>query len=251
VLIDLQQRELLAQLVLVPVVCVNVDRLSKEKRFVESVELLLDRLRLPFNVSNVAKELSLALLPRTQHMLFHEPHVARRRLQLFQLVGEQSFQLRFGHVHGAALAPAVVVRVANSAAATYQTVDALISSLDPNHEYPLTRLVYPPPSDEPLDTQPKNSWGWLVGLILAAAVAHEERIVPDVAIMVGDTTSGFRSGNFEDRYKLKRDWVTEIFGDRTPEMLQIFAGYSGKNEYALGAKVASQQWLDEPKKPDA
>ncbi len=139
--------------------------------------------------------------------------------------------------------------VANSAGAVYQTVDALISSLGPKHEYPLTRLVYPPPSDEPPDTQPLNSWGWLVGLILAAAATREERIVPDVAIMVGDTSSGFRSGNFEDRYKLKRDWMTQIFGDRTRQMLTIFADYKGKNEYALGAKVGALQWLAEPQDP--
>ena len=45
VLVDLQERELLAQLVFVAVVRVDVDRLSKKERFIESVELLLDRLR--------------------------------------------------------------------------------------------------------------------------------------------------------------------------------------------------------------
>jgi hypothetical protein len=65
VLVDLQQRELLAQLVFVTVIRVDVDRLSKQKRFVQSVELLLNRLRLSFSVGNVATELSFALLPRT------------------------------------------------------------------------------------------------------------------------------------------------------------------------------------------
>jgi hypothetical protein len=58
VLVDLQQRELLAQLVFVTVIRVDVDRLSKQKRFIESVELLLDRLRPPLSVGRVATELS-------------------------------------------------------------------------------------------------------------------------------------------------------------------------------------------------
>ena len=75
-LVDLQHCELLAQRVLVPVVSVDVDRLSKKKRFVESVELLLDRLRPPFNVGNVATDLSLALFPHTKDMLFNPSNFA-------------------------------------------------------------------------------------------------------------------------------------------------------------------------------
>ena len=51
--VDVEERELLAQLVLVSVVRVDVDRLSEKKRFVQSVELLLDCLRSTFEFGDV------------------------------------------------------------------------------------------------------------------------------------------------------------------------------------------------------
>jgi hypothetical protein len=54
--------------------------LSEEERFVESVQLLLDRFRSPLNLSDGAADLGLALLSGAQHVLFDEPHVPRRRL---------------------------------------------------------------------------------------------------------------------------------------------------------------------------
>jgi hypothetical protein len=70
----------------------------------------------------------------------------------------------------------------------------------------LTRLIYPPPTDEPPDTISFDEWGWLVPIILDAARIDPERILPDLAVLVGDTIHGFRTGQFEQRYKLKRDW---------------------------------------------
>jgi hypothetical protein len=133
----------------------------------------------------------------------------------------------------------------DSARASFHTVDALLSSLGPQHEYPLTRLVYPPPTDEPADTVPLDSWGWLVDLIIEAASVNEERIVPDVAILVGDTTHGFRTGKFEERYKLRREWMTQVFGARTDEMLHILAEYHGSHEHALNATKEAALWLKE------
>jgi hypothetical protein len=80
VLIDLQERELLAQLVLVAVVRFDVDGLDKEERFVEPVELLLDRLGPTLGIGGIVSDLGLALLLCVQHVPFHEPHVAGRWL---------------------------------------------------------------------------------------------------------------------------------------------------------------------------
>jgi hypothetical protein len=117
--------------------------------------------------------------------------------------------------------------------------------LGPSHDYPLTRLIYPPPTDEPPDTVGLNSWGWLVNLIFEAAKQDPERILPDVAIFVGDTTHAFRTGQFEERYKLKRDWMTQIFGARTDEMLHLLAEYEGQHQYAVEAKREAQTWLND------
>ena len=83
----------------------------KEERFVEPVQLLLNRFRFALSVVRFAPDLGLTFLPRAQDELLHEPHVTRSRLQLFQFVDEEAFQFRFGDVDSAALAPAVVVRV--------------------------------------------------------------------------------------------------------------------------------------------
>ena len=128
---------------------------------------------------------------------------------------------------------------------TFVTVDGLLSSLDPDHEFPLTRLVYPPPSRQPPDPIPWNGWAWLVPLIIEAAKVDEERIVPDIAVLVGDTTVGFRTGQFDRRYELKRDKLSEFFGDQTPAMLGLLAEYGGSNEYALDAKEEAKKWIAE------
>jgi hypothetical protein len=131
------------------------------------------------------------------------------------------------------------------AQASLGSADKLLAALGPEHEYPLTRLIYPPPTDEPPDTIPSNSWAWLVELIFDAAKLDEERILPDVAIFVGDTSHGFRTGKFEERYKLRRDWMKEIFGARTDQMLKLLAAYGGSNQYAMDAKREAEAWLKE------
>jgi len=141
--------------------------------------------------------------------------------------------------------PRVRAALVESAREVFASPDALFSSLGAKHEYPLTRLVYPPPMDEPPDTVPLDSWGWLVDLIITTAKANEERIVPDVSVMVGDTLHGFRTGQFEQRYKLKREWMSQIFGARTDEMLHILADYRGRHEHAVGARAEAKLWLAE------
>ena len=133
---------------------------------------------------------------------------------------------------------------------TFVTVDALLSSLGPEHEYSLTRLVYPPPSREPADPIPRDSWEWLVPLIIEAAKVDEDRIVPDIVALVGDTAVGVRTGQFDQRYELKRDKLSEFFGDHTRVMLGILAEYSGNNEYAVAAKEEAKKWIAEgPREP--
>ena len=131
------------------------------------------------------------------------------------------------------------------------TGEALLASLAPEHDYPLTRLVHPPPTDEPEDPVEADGWAWLVPHIIDAARADEERIVPDVAILVGDTAAGIRSGRFEKRYELQRERMADFFGDRTEAMLEILAAYSGNDEWALAAREEARRWSDERSKASA
>lgn len=135
--------------------------------------------------------------------------------------------------------------VVAAAKARLTTVDLLLKSLGPLDSYSVTRLIYPPPTHQPPDTIPLSSWAWLVELLIPASRVAEERVVPDLAVLVIDSTSGFRSGDLIERYVLLRDKVMEIFGDRTPEVLGIFASYQGEHKHAMGAKNGAIEWLAE------
>ncbi len=56
---------------------------------------------------------------------------------------------------------------------------------------------------------------------------------------------GFRTGQFDQRYELKRDKLSEFFGDRTRVMLGLLAEYGGSNEYAVAAKEEAKKWIAE------
>ena len=139
----------------------------------------------------------------------------------------------------------VRIALVEKARTSFVTVDALLSSLDSVHEYPLTRLINPPPLDEPPDPIPWNSWSWLVPLIIEAAKVDEARIIPDVAIFVGDISDSVEMGRFAQHYKLKRERMAEFFGGQTDAMLGILAEYGGDHRYALAAKEEATQWIEE------
>ena len=139
----------------------------------------------------------------------------------------------------------VRMALVEDARTSFANVDALLLSLGPEHEYALTRLVHPPPLNEPPDPIRRDSWASLVPIIIEAAKVNEDRIVPDVAILVGDTAVGVRTGQFDQRYELKRERMAEFFGNQIDVMLDVLAEYSGNNEYALAAKEEAKKWITE------
>lgn len=75
------------------------------------MEFLLNDLQLAFDLCSARTRVLSQLTPGIDHALLHQPHVAERRLELCQLVDEQSFELAPAHVHGTALPLAMVVGV--------------------------------------------------------------------------------------------------------------------------------------------
>jgi hypothetical protein len=153
-----------------------------------------------------------------------------------------------GYEHRAQLRAAVV----DCARATFTDASSLLATLGTVNDYPLTRLIFPPPTDEPPDTVGLDEWAWLVPIIIDAARVNPDRVLSDVAVLVGDTIHGFRTGQFQQRYKLKRDWLTKIFGDRSDDVIALLANYQGSHEWAREAKQEAQTWLSErsaPSKP--
>nr|WP_239490265.1 hypothetical protein [Luteitalea sp. TBR-22] len=109
--VDAEQRELLAQLLGVPVVDVDIDRALEQERLVQTVELLLDGFGLACGAREVGAGRLLARLPDLEDRLLQQPHVAGGRLQPGQLLLEQGFEPGLGHVDAATARTAVIVGV--------------------------------------------------------------------------------------------------------------------------------------------
>ncbi|MEZ5289918.1 MAG: hypothetical protein R2745_02440 [Vicinamibacterales bacterium] len=109
--VDLGQRQLLAQPVALPLVARAIDRLREQERIVEPVELLLDRFHPPVLVDRAVLRLSPPLLPHKENPVLDQAHVARRRLQEREFVRERAFERGLADVDRPTLALAVVVGV--------------------------------------------------------------------------------------------------------------------------------------------
>ena len=89
--VHLHERELLAQLVAMPVVPLDVDRSLVEERLVQTVELFLNRLLLVLDLDNPLLRVRLQISPRVKHAILHEPHEAGGWLQSGELGDEHFF----------------------------------------------------------------------------------------------------------------------------------------------------------------
>src|SRR5262249_38678688 len=110
-MLDLGERQFLAQLVALAAVAGEVDRLGVEERFVVPVELLLDRLNAAVLLRRMLVPFRTPLLPDTQDSIFDQAHVAGSRPQERKVVDEDAFERCLAHVDRSALTLAVVVRV--------------------------------------------------------------------------------------------------------------------------------------------
>ena len=110
VVVNPQQRELLAEPLFVAVVRININRPFEEERIVQAVELLLDRGDAALDGFRFLFHTRPELIPGLNDAFLHESHVASCWLQPRQFVYEQSFELPLADVYGTTLGPAVVVR---------------------------------------------------------------------------------------------------------------------------------------------
>src|SRR6266545_6157311 len=110
-MVDLGERQFLAQLVALTAVGRDVDRLRVEKRLVQFVQLLLDGTHPPFLFRRPVLRFSSTLLPRAEDSILDQTHVARCWLQQCELIDEGPFERRLAYVDRPALPLAVIVRV--------------------------------------------------------------------------------------------------------------------------------------------
>src|SRR4051812_45605299 len=110
-MIDLGERQFLAELVALPAVGRDVDRLRVQERLVQLVQLLLDGTHPPLLFRRPVLRFRATLLPHAEDSILDETHVARRWLQQCELIDESPFERRLADVDRPALPLAVVVRV--------------------------------------------------------------------------------------------------------------------------------------------
>ena len=115
-MVDLGERQFLAQLVALPAVGRGVDRLRVKERLIQLVHLLLDGTDAPLLFRRAVVGLGSTLLPHMEDSILNEAHVAGCWLQEGQFVHERAFECGLAHVHRSALSLAVVVRVVAVAA---------------------------------------------------------------------------------------------------------------------------------------
>ena len=110
-MVDLGERQLLAQPVSLAFVALAVKRLGEQERLVQPLELLLGRPDPSFLFRRTVFRLCPPLFLDVEDAVLHQAHVAGRRLQEREFVGERAFELGLADVHRATLALTVVVRV--------------------------------------------------------------------------------------------------------------------------------------------
>ena len=110
-MVDLGERQLLTQPVALPFVALSVDRLLEEECVIEAVQLLLNELDALLLLYGPVFRLRPPLFPHVEDAVLDQAHVAGRRLQERELVGERAFEDGLAHVHRATLLLAMVVGV--------------------------------------------------------------------------------------------------------------------------------------------
>lgn len=96
VLVNLEQRHLLAHPVCVAIVSVDVDRALEQERLIQPIQSLLKFLLGLLRCLKVRLNCRLALLPYPHDRVFQQAHVSRSRLQSCEFVDEHAFDLPVG-----------------------------------------------------------------------------------------------------------------------------------------------------------
>ncbi len=95
--------------------------------------------------------------------------------------------------------------------------------------------------------------GWrdfFVPLLLDGAIDYHDTMIPALANLAGDESSGVVAAGVEppvfiNRYKIDRAKLEAFLGDRLDEGLRLIAGYQGNNVYATRAREDAALWLEE------
>ena len=126
----------------------------------------------------------------------------------------------------------------------------LATVLAPEHPYLI--LLFVTQAGAETDVSVYRGWrDYLPSILIDGAGQEPESVVPELANLVGDEQSAHTAGGsqhppvFLRRYKIDRERMTALFGERIEEALLLLAEYDGTNPYASRAKDDASAWLAE------
>jgi energy-coupling factor transporter ATP-binding protein EcfA2 len=132
--------------------------------------------------------------------------------------------------------------------ATIRSPDDLVRVLSPEEPFNVRWLLTATGAEEP----DYETWrSYLPPMIVEAGRIAAETITPELAMLAGEGNSltiaagGVYPPVFLNPYKIDRQRMSALFGDRLDETLALLADYRGDNAYTLRAKDAAKDWLEE------
>ncbi len=132
---------------------------------------------------------------------------------------------------------------------TVRTGEDLVKVLTRDRPYKVSRLITQTGKDTSLSAF--QAWrDYLPPILVDGAMSDPEIIIPEIANLAGDEQSGIVAATgyppkFINPYKIDRERMTTLFGERLNEVLTLLAEYEGDNAYAVRAKDDAKSWLVE------
>ena len=132
---------------------------------------------------------------------------------------------------------------------TVRTGEDLVKVLTRDRPYKVSRLITQTGKDTSLSAF--QAWrDYLPPILVDGAKSDPEIIIPEIANLAGDEQSGIVAATgyppkFINPYKIDRERMTTLFGERLNEVLALLAEYEGDNAYAVRAKNDAKSWLVE------
>ena len=132
---------------------------------------------------------------------------------------------------------------------TVRTGEDLVKVLTRDRPYKVSRLITQTGKDTSLSAF--QAWrDYLPPILVDGAKSDPEIIIPEIANLAGDEQSGIVAATgyppkFINPYKIDRERMTTLFGERLNEALALLAEYEGDNAYAVRAKNDAKSWLVE------
>jgi hypothetical protein len=131
----------------------------------------------------------------------------------------------------------------------FPSSEAFINALNSGKPYTLYQLVFSPDNRDPQSVlcEPED-WRWLAPLIVNAAKANPDVLIPQITYLVGNFSHQRTDFGHEEMYLLNHELVGKLFGTESraayKELLKPITAHSEKIQtFVNAARVQASEWL--------